>query len=114
MIQTNPEIADFIEKHPESLRFFMLMLPGTPWDIPVNVPAWARHMAEDQAQNKLRAERGLKPQPTDVGKIIEDTINYAFGAGRSVTQPLDVMSEWNGKQAVEPDRAANVWSRMGL
>lgn len=115
LIQTNPEIADFIEDHPESVRLFALMLPGTPWDIPVNVPAWARHAAEDANQNKLREQQGLKPQPTDFGRIIEDTINYAFGAGRSVTQPLDVLSEWNGPAPEkDPDDAAAVWSRIGL
>jgi hypothetical protein len=114
MIQTNPEMQDFIEKHPETIRMFQMMLPGTPWDIPVNMPAWARHAAEDAAQNRLRTEQGLAAQPTDFGKIIEDTVAYAFGGPRAIASPFNLMSEWNGANTPEPDDAANVWSQIGL
>jgi len=114
MIQTNPELQDFIEQHPESVRMFAMLLPGTPWDIPVNVPAWARHAAEDANQNRLRVEQGLKPQPTDFGRIIEDTVAYAFGGPRAIASPFNLVSEWNGSKQVEPDDAADVWSQIGL
>jgi hypothetical protein len=80
----------------------------------VNVPAWARHAAEDAAQNRLRVEKGLAPQPTDFGRIIEDTVAYAFGGPRAIASPFNLMSEWNGSKQVEPDDAANVWSQIGL
>ena len=34
MIQTNPDFQQFVEDHPETVRFLALMLPGTPWENP--------------------------------------------------------------------------------
>jgi hypothetical protein len=115
MIQTNPDLQQFVQDHPQSVRMLSLLLPGTPWDIPVNAPAWARHLAEDDAQNKLRAEAGLKPQPTDYGKVVSDTVNYAFGLGKGLQSPIDIMDEWNPANAQkqkQPDPAAAIWSQL--
>jgi hypothetical protein len=44
---------------------------------------------------------------------VSDTVNYAFGLGKGLQQPLDIMNEWNGKPAKEPDPAASIWSQLG-
>lgn len=82
----NGEFADFIEEFPELLRFIQLLVPGTPWDIPVNAPAWTRRIAED-------AWRGRDP---DFGRAISDTVSYAFGPGRAPQDVLDALGEAAG------------------
>jgi hypothetical protein len=66
------ELADLIGRFPEALRFIQLMVPGTPWDIPVNAPAWTRRLVQDAWSNK----------PINPGAAITDTVAYAFGPGR--------------------------------
>ena len=123
-MQSEEDIGDFIEANPNVIRFFQLLLPGTPWDIPVNAPAWARHLTEDQLQNQARVAAGLEPQDTDFGSIIGDTINYSFGMGRNVEQPMDILSEmgdivsggWRDDKD-DPDvqdasNASAIWSQL--
>ena len=92
-LQTDPNVASFIEDNPQAIRFLQLLLPGTPWEIPVNAPAWARHLAEDELQNQWREANGLERQRTDVGRVASDTLNYAFSIGRNIEQPFDILSE---------------------
>jgi len=78
-------MADLVEEFPALVHFLQLMVPGTPWDIPVNAPAWTRRIAQD-------AWAGKDP---DFGRAISDTVTYAFGPGRA---PKDML-EWLGEVA---------------
>ena len=76
-------VAELIERYPEALRFWQLLLPGTPWDIPVNVPAWTRRISQDAWNMK----------DPDYGKAISDTVSYAFGVGRAPADVLDALGQ---------------------
>jgi hypothetical protein len=66
-------IKNMVAEFPELLRFLQLMVPGTPWDIPVNAPAWTRRLAQSSWEGK----------PADPAAAISDTVMYAFGPGRA-------------------------------
>jgi hypothetical protein len=87
-------LANLVAEFPEMLRFLQLMVPGTPWDIPVNAPAWTRRIAQ----------QAWEGQPTDLGAAITDTIQYAFGPGRA---PKDVL-EFAGEMAGAAQRAGQM------
>jgi hypothetical protein len=97
-VQTNQQLRDFLEQHPQTVRFFEMMVPGTPWDIPVNGPPWMRHFMEQEMENRLREQRGLKPVQNDLSRIIGDTANYAVGAGRAAIQWGAIQNEWQNNQ----------------
>jgi hypothetical protein len=82
-LSTDKDFKDMVDSHPEVIRFLMMMLPGTPWDLPVNAPAWARHTAQTEMQNSVREQTGGKPVAPDVMGQVVDTANYAFGVARS-------------------------------
>jgi hypothetical protein len=73
-------LKNLVLEFPELLRFLQLMIPGTPWDLPVNAPAWARRLSQGAWQG----------QPANIGAAISDTVAYAFGPGRA---PADIF-EW--------------------
>lgn len=72
-------VADLVESMPALTHFMQLMVPGTPWDIPVNAPAWTRRLAQN-------AWAGDEP---NIGAAITDTVQYAFGPGRA---PKDILA----------------------
>jgi hypothetical protein len=74
----NSPIANLILEYPEAVRFLQLMVPGTPWDVPVNAPAWARRLSQD-------AWQGRTP---DIGAALTDSLQYAWGPGRA---PADLL-----------------------
>ena len=76
-------MADFVERYPELLRFMLLMVPGTPWDLPVNAPAWTRRLVQDAWTGR----------ESDYGAALSDTISYAFGPGRVPRDLLEVLGE---------------------
>jgi hypothetical protein len=76
-------LADLVEEYPEAIRFLQLLIPGTPWDIPVNVPAWTRRLARD-------AWTGREP---DFGKALTDTVMYSFGPGRAPADLQDAITD---------------------
>lgn len=89
-------VAEFVKDFPEALRFLQLMVPGTPWDIPVNLPAWTRRTSQ-------AVWTGKEP---DLPSAISDTVMYAFGPGRA---PAD-LSEFAGDALAAAQRAASMVS----
>ena len=86
-------MGNLILDFPEALRFLQLMVPGTPWDIPVNVPAWTRRLSQDAWQGK----------EADPGGAITDTIGYTFGPGRAPRDLSRVLEDaaGMGRRAME-------------
>lgn len=50
------------------------LLPGTPWDIPVNAPAWARHVSQT-----LQTSSGKALNKLDWGQYAQGQIGDTFG-----------------------------------
>jgi hypothetical protein len=48
----DPEFAKQMEDNKGAIYMIQLLLPATPENIPVNAPAWARHLADAQAKGK--------------------------------------------------------------
>lgn len=96
MMQEHDDWKAWFDDHPKMIRFLQMLLPGTPWDIPVNAPAYLRHLTGDVNQNRLRVQNGLEPKAIDPAGYVTDTINYAMGTERNLTSPLDLLSEFAG------------------
>ena len=77
-LSSDSDFAQLLQDNPEALRFISLLIPGTPWDIPVNIPAWLRRVVKADMRN----------EDMDVGGALTDTLVYAFGAGRG---PFDLL-----------------------
>jgi hypothetical protein len=80
-LNTDDGIADFVAQMPETLHLLELMLPGTPWNLPVNMPAWTRRLG-------AAALQGDEVTLGSIGSALTDTFAYAFGPGRA---PRDVL-----------------------
>ena len=67
-LNTDTDLREMVEgEHAkEFIRFFQMMLPGSPVDIPVQAPAWMRNSIRTIADMKGRQEAGLEVQPPDV------------------------------------------------
>jgi hypothetical protein len=89
-------LKNLVLEFPELLRFLSLMIPGTPWEIPVNVPAWARRFAQGEWTG----------QPADVGQTIGDSMTYAFGSARAPGTLFD----WLGDMASTVGRVGEMAS----
>jgi hypothetical protein len=74
----NEEYQDFVERFPEIVHILPLLLPGNPFDVPVNVPAWVRRISRDALEGK----------DPDIGSALTEHIQYTFGAGRA---PVDML-----------------------
>jgi hypothetical protein len=64
---TNPDFAAFIKDNPDSLNFLSMLLPGTPEDIPVNLPAWMRHLSRDIQGGKNINRPWIEREAIDTG-----------------------------------------------
>lgn len=106
-LNTDPESRKWVEDHPQLIRFLQMMLPGTPWDIPVNAPAWARHTVAGVAQNQIRQEAGQPPKDVGLLQNLEDTTSYAFGVTRFLGTIGDISKEL-GPQAAEAPQASGL------
>lgn len=95
-LQVDEELRKWIDEHPESIRLLQMMTPGTPWELPVNFPAFGRHFAERQAENALLEAQGLAPKPFDMGKAVSDTLGYAIGYASLAERAGKIGDEFGG------------------
>jgi hypothetical protein len=66
----DPEFASNIENYKESIYFLEMMLPATPTSIPVNAPAWLRHMsAAQQGGKKFNLQNEVDTGITKIGVL---------------------------------------------
>lgn len=81
-MNSSSDIAEQVKQMPESIHLLEMLLPGNPWNLPVNMSAWARRLASQATeQDSVTLE--------DMGGALSDTITYAFGPGRA---PKDVLT----------------------
>jgi len=78
-LEVDEGLSEWVDTHPESIRMLQMMTPGTPWELPVNMPAVARHFQERQAENTVRGMQGKEPLSFDMGASITDSVSYAVG-----------------------------------
>ena len=79
-------LADLVKQIPESIHMLELFLPGNPWNVPVNAPAWMRHLG----QSVLKGE---DIDITDAAGAVSDTVAYAFGPGRAPRDAAEMLQE---------------------
>jgi hypothetical protein len=88
-IENDPELQQFMADNEDWMRAIAMLVPGVPWDLPVNSPLWLRRYVEGVATNLQKDIEGKKPESydawnafvTDVDytKIVGDTVGYTAG-----------------------------------
>ena len=103
-LETDEELRNWVDGHLQTIRFLSLMVPGTPWELPVNLPLIARHYMEKMAEAKMAG----KPLDFDPGAELSDMASYAVGWTQLTRRLGDMAKEWN-PQAVEESGMAPFW-----
>jgi len=72
----DPEFSEFLKQHKDTIYAVELLLPGQPTNLPVHMPAWARHVSRDARNGKdinlKTVEREAKDtMGTLAGKLIQ-------------------------------------------
>lgn len=84
-IEENPELREWLDTNEPYLRAMAMLVPGVPWDLPVNAPLWMRHLIEQMEENAYKEQAGLKYKPlpellADYSQdTLWDTLGYMFG-----------------------------------
>jgi hypothetical protein len=88
----DPELRKYLADNEPALRSIAFLVPGVPWDLPVNTPLWLRRVAEGVATQNQRMLDGkvnkdgsparIDPSKIDVGKIATDVAGYALNPVR--------------------------------
>jgi hypothetical protein len=77
-LASDPELQKTLDDNADLTYAFAQLLPALPNDLPANLPAWARHLAQDTQKGK----------PFDPQRFIEresgDAARYAFGPARTI------------------------------
>jgi len=79
----DPEFREYMEENKDAFRAWSMLIPGTPWELPVNASLPLRRLAQADQENRLRQERGQDQLPVAYGKIAEDVTGY-LGLGPSI------------------------------
>lgn len=82
-IQTDQNLRDWLKSHPGAITYFSVLMPGTPWDLPVNLNVLLRRSIQN-----VQANQALPPgqqKPFDVGTGVQDLIDYSFGLGHYIS-----------------------------
>ena len=97
-LNTDTELADWVEGHPETVRFLSLMVPGSPTEIPVNLPVVGRRAIESWAESEAAKARGETPDTlgTEPLKWFGDAASYAVGFTNLFGNVADIADEWMG------------------
>jgi len=87
----DPELRKYLADNEPALRAIAMLVPGVPWDLPVNSPLFLRRISEAVATQQQRVLEGKKnPDGTpaavdltkiDVPGIASDIMNYHFNPG---------------------------------
>jgi hypothetical protein len=109
--QSDTDLRDFLASNPDMVRMFNMLTPGIPWNIPVNMPLWARRAAEVQLENERRAGTSNAPRTFDPFQTIRESIENAFTIGRDVGQFGDVLGEMTQGQSTSAQQAEALTSR---
>jgi hypothetical protein len=74
--QYDEELRNFLYMNEPYMRAMSMVVPGLPWDLPVNAPAWIRRVFTQWEENNVRAMNGQKPRDLDIPGIIKDSMEY--------------------------------------
>ena len=93
-MENDPELRQFMDENEDAFRAIAMLVPGVPWDLPVNTPLWLRRYVEGVATNLQRDIEGKEPESydawnafvTDIDyqKIIGDVVGYTAGPKQGV------------------------------
>jgi hypothetical protein len=102
-LQSDSDLAAFVKDHPEMVRMLSLLVPGTPWDIPVSPAAWTRTALETQQENVVRAYQGKDQKGYNPVDAFGDSASFSLNPARSASTFTDVLGELvNPPPADEP------------
>lgn len=78
---TDPEFKKWSEKPEQQQvwRNLAMFAPGTPWELPANMPLWFRRTAEYGLKAQEAADKGTKQPNYDPTAIGGEVLGYAFG-----------------------------------
>lgn len=111
-VQTDPELREWLEEHPETIRLFQLMVPGTPWESPVNMPIVMRRAMQNNIENQKRVANGDEPVDFRIGQTFDDMVGYSLGVGHFAGTLDDIRREWTQtKKKAEEDSLAASWAQ---
>jgi len=97
--ENDPELRQFLADNEDAFRALAMFIPGLPWDLPVNIPNWARRSVEaiaesyfTQMENEGEADTWKTISDADYSSIFSDTIDSAVGLADTVK----TMGSWPG------------------
>ena len=89
----------FMADNEPYIRALSMFIPGLPWELPVNAPAYVRRITEALATQDLQHAEGrthrdgspinVDPFALDYEKITGDTLSYAFGPTAGIGSLVD-------------------------
>ena len=94
---TDESLNQFVEDHPDTVRFLTMMLPGNPVEMPVNLPVVARRAMEHDAENRMRQLAGQEPEDFDLAGAVGDMASYAVGFAQLPDRAGKMIGEWVGE-----------------
>lgn len=105
----DPEFRGWLEENKDAVYLANMLLPGLPSHMPVNAPAYGRHIAEDTLA-------GRDVTANTIAREVTDTASYAFGPVRGTETILKGLFDAidNAQGAVEDnlDVAARMYDGM--
>ena len=100
---SDPEFREYLENHEGLIRGIGMMLPATPFEVPVNDPLWLRRFAKWGLEASDALEEGYdidSIKDFDPGKVAEDIWTYAAGPIQGTKYVREMVG---GAQAVAND-----------
>jgi hypothetical protein len=95
---SDTDFREFMSEDEKRLRVLGMLLPATPWDIPVNTQLWSRRLSEWGLESQDRVERGEEPKGFDLIKTAKEVGEYAIGPTATLGTVSD-LAKWGGETA---------------
>lgn len=98
----DPELREYLADNEPALRAMAMLVPGLPWELPVNTPLYIRRIVEAVATQQERVLQGKKnpdgtPAEVDLGKIdygnvFTDVSGYSLNPIKGVFDVADTVT----------------------
>jgi hypothetical protein len=92
---SDSNFRDRLDQSKEMLRLVGILLPATPYEVPVNRPLWERRVAAWGNEVTDPNATGTPPS-LDVGRIGQDMIDYGFGLSNSISTVRNAIGQTQG------------------
>ena len=120
-MENDPELKQFMAENEDAFRAVGMLVPGVPWDLPVNAPLWLRRYVEGVATNLQKDIDGEQPEDygawqawvsdIDYARTVGDVIGYtagpASGAETLLGYPGLIAKTLGGLKAKSEEELAN-------